>query len=98
MPDRRTIAILNAQLWSLRSEVESQVRNMTRVHRELDNLPPIGDPRRSSELQKLVADLEQVLDANKTIRALCETSLDEARTLATIEREQAGTGSNGTES
>ena len=70
----------------------------TRVHRELDNLPPLGDPGRPSELNKLVTALEQVLDANRTIRASCETSLEEARSLASFEREQTETGSSGSES
>jgi hypothetical protein len=94
VPDRRTVAILNAQLWSLRSEVESQVRNMTRVHRDLDNLPPIGDPRRREEIERMLADLEHVLDANQTIRALCETSILEARTLATYEEDRSETGTD----
>jgi hypothetical protein len=97
VPDRRTIATLNAQLWSLRSEVESQGRNMTRVHRELDSLPPIGDPRRVEEIERILADLEQVLDANRTIRALCEISILEARTLATFEKDRIQAETAGTD-
>jgi hypothetical protein len=82
MPDRPARAFLNAHLWSLRSEVESQIRNMTKAHRALDVLVPPDDARRGDEVAKLVAGLQQVLDANITIRALCENALREAKRLA----------------
>jgi len=83
MPDREHIALLQAHLWALRAEVESQVRNLTKVHRELDTLPERGDVRRDAESERLVIDVEQILDANRTIRALCETAVEQARLLKT---------------
>ena len=81
MADRDALGLLHAQLWSLRAEVESQIRNLTQVHREIDNLRAVEDPRRDAEVSRLVSDLEQILDANHTVRALCETALEEARSL-----------------
>jgi hypothetical protein len=81
MPDNETIALLHAHLWSLQAEAESQVRNLSRLHLELDHLPPIDDPQREADTVQLVADLEQVIDANRTIGALAETALEQARLL-----------------
>lgn len=55
---------------------------MTAVHRDLDALVAPEHASRAHEVARLVAGLEQIIDANKTIRALCENALAEARLLA----------------
>ena len=81
MPGRRELPLLHAHLWSLRAEVESQLRNMTAVQRELDALVLLEGPRREAVVARLIADIEQIIDANRTIRALSTQTLRSARAL-----------------
>jgi hypothetical protein len=81
MPDTRAIALLDAHLWSLRAEIESQMRRMTNIHRELNNLLPVGTSKRKTELERLISDVEALIDANRSIRELSLSVLDEAKAL-----------------
>src|SRR4051812_43870862 len=77
------LTLLHAHLWSVQAEVESQVRNLIKVHHELDHLPPADDPERDAEVGRLEQAIEEILDANRTVSALCETALEEAHSLRT---------------
>jgi HAMP domain-containing protein len=81
MPDTRAIAVLDAHLWALRAEVESQLRRMTDIHRSLTQLSPGGTAKRQTELERLVGDVEALIDANRAIRELSVSVLDEAQAL-----------------
>jgi hypothetical protein len=83
--------LLSAHLWALRSEVESQIRNMSSAHQRVDALPPVTAPQYIQCLEEIVQDLERILDANKTVRALSENALEEARRVMRLQN-TSGTG------
>ncbi len=78
---RDNLTLLHAHLWSIQAEVESQVRNLMKVHRELDHLAPVDDPHREAEVARLANAIEEIRDANRTVGALCDTALQEAHFL-----------------
>jgi hypothetical protein len=82
MPNRW--GLLAAHLWAVRSEVESQIRNMRNAQRHIDALPAVDDPEYMNDLRPIAEDLEQILDANTTIRALSQNALDETRRVTAL--------------
>ena len=81
MPDRRAVSVLDTHLWSLRAEVEAQLRSLTEVHRQIHHLSRRDDPQWTSQVARIAAHLEQILDGNVVIRELCVTALGEARAI-----------------
>jgi hypothetical protein len=81
MPNRRLVDLLDAHLWSLRAEVEGQMRRMTALHRNLHSLPPAGSRDHEEAIDAVIADVSALLDANSSIRGLCVSALEEAQAL-----------------
>jgi hypothetical protein len=79
MPDRRAVSVLDTHLWSLRAEVEAQLRTLTEVQRHVHHFPPRNDPQRSTHLTTIALELEQILDATVIIRELCISALNETQ-------------------
>ncbi len=81
MPERRAVAVLDTHLWSLRAEVEAQLRTLTDIHRQIHYLPPRGDQAWSSRLDRITTDLTHIADANRIIGDLCDAAVSEVRAL-----------------
>jgi hypothetical protein len=75
---RGNAELLDAVLWSLRAEVESQLRHLSRAQKHLS-----GRDRRA-DLTQVLVELDAAFDCHKTIRSLYDASLDEAITLAAV--------------
>ena len=82
MPDRRAVSLLDSHLWSLRAEVEAQLRMLTEIHRQVNHLPSRDDPQWGVQVDHIETELEHILDANVIIRELCVTALGETRAVA----------------
>jgi hypothetical protein len=80
--DDATGRLLDALLWSLQAEPESQVRQLIRAHDELNAMRDSGEHAEGEAIAPIKADLAQVRDCTTTIRTLCDRSLQEAEALA----------------
>ena len=78
MPDR-TVPVLAAYLWDLRSQCVAQVRALTNAQRQIDVIRD-GHDRRAviSAIADLQQDLQRVVRANAEIRAAVREALEQA--------------------
>jgi hypothetical protein len=73
-------AIIHTHLWSLRAEIEQQLRRLTKAQRHLEMLAFIeGDQR--AEVVGLVSDIDDIIEATTIVREQAITALGEARLL-----------------
>lgn len=84
MPDR-TVPVLAAYLWDLRSQCEAQVRALTNAQRQIDVVRD-GQDRRAilSAIAELQQDLQRVVRANAEIRAAVREALEQADRLGAM--------------
>jgi hypothetical protein len=79
MPERAHLPLLAAYLWDLRSQCESQVRELTDAQREIDT---VRDSRnvaaRRAAHEKIRQDLKQVAAVNQQIRKIVRQAMHEA--------------------
>jgi hypothetical protein len=79
MPERAHLPLLAAYLWDLRSQCESQVRELTNAQREIDT---VRDSRnaagRREAVEKIQQDLKRVAAVNQQIRKIGRQAMDEA--------------------
>lgn len=73
MPD--TSGLFPLYLWDLRTQVESQLRCLTKIHQMYEKLPPRGDAARATQLREIEEDLKDVAAANAVIRTLSTEAL-----------------------
>jgi hypothetical protein len=70
-------------LWSLRAEVESELRHLAKAQEKLRDVARAGDVR------DVLAELEAVGDCERTIKALHDVSLQEVRAIADKQQESS---------
>jgi hypothetical protein len=79
MPERAHLPLLTAYLWDLRSQCESQVRELTDAQRELDTVrDSLTATARRSALERVQQELKRVAASNVQIRKIVRQAMREA--------------------